>query len=249
MSISSTTAYNPSFNTSVNPSITSALSNTLDTASALTQFASTLLQNLLQARQQQNGGIPGTTPSVGGTPGTTPSVGGTPGTTGTQGLGQNGLGGLMQSLMELMQALQPLMQALGNSTGGANPMANNVANQLGGGGQTSFGQAYGVGNPTQPFPSQPAYQSFAQNQGVGTFYQPTQSAGYPQTFQPVYQTQQVPTMPYDSFSVNAPAMLGVNNQTSALQWAQMYGGANQTQADLQQGMNLYSIFNTGSRMF
>lgn len=247
MSIPSTTAYNPSFNTSVNPSITSALSNTLDTASALTQFASTLLQNLLQARQQQNGGIPGTTPSVGGTPGTT----------GTQGLGQNGLGGLMQSLMELMQALQPLMQALGNRTGGANPMANNVANQLGGGGQTSFGQAYGVGNPTQPFPFQPAYQSFAQNQGIGSF-QPTQSAGfpqtfqsagYPQTFQPVYQTQQVPTMPYDSFSVNAPAMLGVNNQTSALQWAQMYGGANQTQSDLQQGMNLYSIFNTGSRMF
>lgn len=247
MSIPSTTAYNPSFNTSVNPSITSALSNTLDTASALTQFASTLLQNLLQARQQQNGGIPGTTPSVGGTPGTT----------GTQGLGQNGLGGLMQSLMELMQALQPLMQALGNRMGGANPMANNVANQLGGGGQTSFGQAYGVGNPTQPFPFQPAYQSFAQNQGIGAF-QPTQSAGfpqtfqsagYPQTFQPVYQTQQVPTMPYDSFSVNAPAMLGVNNQTSALQWAQMYGGANQTQSDLQQGMNLYSIFNTGSRMF
>lgn len=44
------------------------------------------------------------------------------------------------------------------------------------------------------------------------------------------------------------ADIGANTQAAALAWARATGGPNLTQAELTQGMNLYSIFNNGQRM-
>jgi len=43
--------------------------------------------------------------------------------------------------------------------------------------------------------------------------------------------------------------IGAGNQAAALAWAKANGGPTMTQADMTQGMNLYSIFNNGQRMF
>lgn len=53
----------------------------------------------------------------------------------------------------------------------------------------------------------------------------------------------------NGFSVNTPVQIGGMSPQSALSWAITNGGPNVQASDIMQGMQLYSIFNTGNRMF
>jgi len=149
------------------------------------------------------------------------------------GLGNSPIAGLLQSVVQLLQAVTPLLQALGNRMQ-PNQTAMQFSNQLGGFNNPMLGNQQ-FGNP----------QFGAPQFGAPQF-------GNPQFGNPVLGTPAYGAQPYSnltSFSVNSPAQFGNMTPQAALGWAQAYGGPNMQQSDIQQGMNLYSIFNSGSRMF
>lgn len=228
----------------------SALSSTMDIASTLMQFSTSLLQNLLQAQQSQfGGGLPGSGIPGLGTPGLgTPGLG-TPGLGGPQGAGQ-GLQGILQSVVQLLQALTPLLQALGGGglggLGNANPLASSVANQLGGGlGGGLGGLGGGLGGLGGGIP---AYQQpFGQQPFAASPYASPYTQSYAQ--QPFTAFQQPyaggVASPYNASFAQQP-FTSLNQpftQVDALNWAQTYGGPNLSQSELTQGVNLFNIFN------
>lgn len=247
--------------TGTSPSLKNALSSSLDVASSLTLMMNALLQNVLKSAQQQ----PGL-----GTPGM-----GAPGIGGPTQPGANGLGGLLQSLTQLLSALTPLLQALTGGMG-ANPNAMQFANQLPGAGMgigpqirpqmpqqfpTQMGMPgnnlMGVG-PSLPNALGAAGGTLGGLAGgavagpVGASVGSTLgSAAGTVAGTALASELGVPTtgMPGGLTSVNTPAQFGGMSREAALGWAVMNGGPNMQANDITQGMNLYSIFNSGNRMF
>jgi len=178
------------------------------------------------------------------------------------GLGNSPIAGLLQSVVQLLQAVTPLLQALGNRMQ-PNQTAMQFSNQLGGFNNPMLGnQQFGnpaLGTPAygaQPYGNLTAFgaNSPAQfgNPALGTPAYGSPVLGTPAYGNPALGTPAYGAQPYNtltSFSVNSPAQFGNMTPQAALGWAQTYGGPNMQQSDIQQGMNLYSIFNSGSRMF
>ena len=233
--------------TGTSPSIQNALSSSLDVASSLTLMMNALLQNVLKSAQQQPG--LGTTPGL-GTPGL-----GTPGLGSTQS-GGNGLAGLLQGLTQLLSAVTPLLQALSGGMG-ANQPATQFASQLPGNGM-------GIGPQVRPTTTMPtstlptALGAAGQTLGTvagGALGGPTGAAvggalgGAAGTIAGTAINAELGVPANNTFSANTPAQIGGMSRQSALAWAQANGGANMQASDITQGMNLYSIFNTGNRMF
>jgi len=230
--------------TGTSPSIQNALSSSLDVASSLTLMMNALLQNVLKSAQQQ--------PGLGATPGL-----GTPGLGSTQS-GGNGLAGLLQSLTQLLSAVTPLLQALSGGMG-ANQPATQFASQLPGNGM-------GIGPQVRPASTMPmstatlpsALGAAGQTLGTvagGALGGPTGAAvggalgGAAGTIAGTAINAELGVPANNTFSANTPAQIGGMSRQSALAWAQANGGANMQASDITQGMNLYSIFNTGNRMF
>jgi hypothetical protein len=159
------------------------------------------------------------------------------------GLGNSPIAGLLQSVVQLLQAVTPLLQALGNRMQ-PNQTAMQFSNQLGGFNNPMLGNQQ-FGNPQFGNPQFGAPQFGAPQFGTPQFG--NQQFGNPVLGTPAYGAQ--PYSNLTSFSVNSPAQFGNMTPQAALGWAQAYGGPNMQQSDIQQGMNLYSIFNSGSRMF
>lgn len=223
-----------------------ALSSTLDVASQMTQLMNSVLMNVLRSAQQAPSmGTPGL-----GTPGLgTPGLGGPGQVPGSNGLG--GIAGLLQSFAGLLQSVAPLLQALSGNNFGANGPAQQLGNQFPGGGlgvgPAVSGLGGGLGNAGAQIGSAiggavggvPGAQLGASIGNVaGTAAGVALGAngvnGLNNGFVPVA------TVGIGS---------GVMTTDAARAWALANGGANQTASDIQQGMNLYSIFNTGDRMF
>jgi hypothetical protein len=178
------------------------------------------------------------------------------------GLGNNQVAGLLQSMVQLLQSVAPLLQALSSRLQSNLPAlqlgnqlqgAAGYGNQFPGGNLTSFNfnPSAQFGNPTQ-FGSPAQFGNPAQF-GTPVLGMPAQF-GTPVLGTPAQFGTPVMGMPVQfgtpaPFSVNASAQFGNLTPQAALSWAQAYGGPNMQQSDIQQGMNLYSVFNTGSRMF
>ena len=238
-----------------NASVNTALSSGLDAASSITQLMSLLLMNMLRSAQQ----VPqaGITPGLGG-----------PG--GAQ--GGNGMLGLLQSLVQLMQAIAPLMQALGNGNmGGANRPAGQLAGQfpcggLGVGQQLPAGGGVATGIPVglpvggglgvgpQVSASGSAAGSIGINSPLGNLTiaggaNGSVSAGVPGIGIPVGAGGVSTGIPISASPTLMLTPQGGVTPQAALTWAQTYGGPNLQTQDLMQGMNLYSLFTSGRKMF
>jgi len=169
------------------------------------------------------------------------------------GLGNSPVAGLLQSVVQLLQSVGPLLQALGNRLQSNQP-ALQLGNQLQG--ATGYGNQFPGGNLTAfNFNTPPQFGNPTQFSNPAQFGNPAQ-LGNPAQFgtpvqlgMPVQYGTPVQYGNPTSFSVNSPAQFGNLSRESALNWAQTYGGPNMQQSDVTQGMNLYSIFNSGNRMF
>lgn len=231
------------------PALT-ALSSGLDVASQMTQLMNSLLMNVLRSAQQAPSfGMPGV-----GAPGLgAPGLGGPGQLPGANG-GMNGLAGLLQSFAGLLQSITPLLQALSGAGFGANRPAQQIGNQFPGGGLGvgpaisglgGLGAPGGLGNAGAQIGAAvggaiagaPGAQIGAAIGGAaGT------AAGAALGGTPGVNTGFTPV-----------ATVGIGNGSmtadAARSWALANGGRNQTVDDIRQGMNLYSIFNSGDRMF